>query len=45
MERTPGLEGADALIVLAFEEEVYFRLRWGRAFEGGADKCIWGLRG
>lgn len=43
VRRTANLEGADALEVLALEEEVDARLGGGAAFEGGADERGGGL--
>lgn len=45
MERPSDLECSDALEVLAFEEEVYPRVRWFLPCEGSTDEGFWCLRG
>lgn len=41
MESASGLEGTNSLVVLAFEEEMYPRVRWSLFFVRRADKCFW----
>ena len=45
MEGPPDLERADALVVFAFEEEVYPRMRGSLPFKGSTDQSLWCLWG
>ena len=45
MKSPTDLERANSLFILAFEEEIYPRVRWPLPLEGCTDKgfwCLWG---